>query len=195
MSKLAPPTTAAAPPAAPPAPAYGAAAMVDLEDKVNWANCEALNKTSQSSLQNVLKQGLRDQETLLLESDADEQLLLRVAFKSRVKLHSICVSGPGDGRAPKALALFVNRPNLDFGDTESMQATQELELSSDQLGQRLDLKFVSFQAVDHLTVFVRTNQGDAESSALSNLQIWGAQVHTTNMGDFKRVAGEAGESD
>ena len=169
--------------------------MVDLEDKVNWANCEALNKTSQSSLQNVLKQGLRDQETLLLESDADEQLLLRVAFKSRVKLHSISVSGPGDGRAPKALALFVNRPNLDFGDTESMQATQELELSSDQLGQRLDLKFVSFQAVDHLTVFVRTNQGDAESSALSNLQIWGAQVHTTNMGDFKRVAGEAGESD
>jgi len=195
MSKLAPPTAAAAPPAPPPAPAYGAAAMVDLEDKIDWAKCEALNKTNQSSLQNVLKQGLRDQEMLLLESDADEQLLLSIVFKSRVKLHSMTISGPSDGRAPKEIALLANRPNLDFNDVESMQATQELEWTEEQLGQRRELKFVSFQAVDQLTVFVRSNQGDAESSVLTSLQFWGASVHTTNMGDFKRVAGEAGESD
>ncbi len=45
--------------------------MVDLVDEIDWSACEVLNATG--SLQNVLKQGLRDQEGLLLESDADEQ--------------------------------------------------------------------------------------------------------------------------
>ena len=65
---------AAAPAPAPapaPPPAYGKAAMVDLVDEIDWSACEVLNATG--SLQNVLKQGLRDQEGMLLESDADEQ--------------------------------------------------------------------------------------------------------------------------
>ena len=69
MSKQAP-APAPAPAQAPP-PAYGKAAMVDLVDEIDWSACEVLNATG--SLQNVLKQGLRDQEGLLLESDADEQ--------------------------------------------------------------------------------------------------------------------------
>ena len=84
----------AAAPAAPVAPApvsYGAWAMTDLSEHFYWSSCEVLNAKGSSGLWNALKPGLRDQETLLLESDADEQLLATVVFNGRVKVHSIQV--------------------------------------------------------------------------------------------------------
>lgn len=72
------------PPPAPPPAAYGAAAMVDLEDVIAWDACECLNRTPKSAVTNILKQGMREQEALLLESDADEQLLITVTFKGQV---------------------------------------------------------------------------------------------------------------
>ena len=77
--------------AAPPPPAaYGAAAMVDLIDEIDFKASEVLNaKGGSGALGNAFKQGLRDQDMLLTESDADEQLLVTIKFKSKVKLHSI----------------------------------------------------------------------------------------------------------
>ena len=54
----------AAPPPQPPA-AYGAASMVDLEPSISWSRCECLNSAAKGGMQNVLKQGYRDQEGLL----------------------------------------------------------------------------------------------------------------------------------
>lgn len=74
MSKV---TSAADRPAAaePPKPvAYGRDAMTDLSDEVEWPSCEVLNATSKDGPERVMKQGLRDQPELLLESDADEQV-------------------------------------------------------------------------------------------------------------------------
>ena len=112
MSKL-PPAGSAAPSAAPDPPkpaAYGAAAMTDLVDEIQWSSCECLNlnAASKDGLGRVMKQGLRDQEDLLLESDADEQLLLTIAFKGPMKVHSLQVNAPSDGRAPKARANGAN---------------------------------------------------------------------------------------
>jgi len=169
--------------------------MTDLLDKITFSGCEALNKTSSTSIDNVLKQGLRDQDTLLLESDADDQLLLRIVFNTKVKLHSIAIGAPSDGRAPKEVKLFANRNAMDFNDAEQTPATQALEFTPEMLGERVELKFVSFQNVDSVTIFVASNQDDCESSALTSLKLWGTGMATTNMGDFKRVAGEAGEGE
>ena len=84
---------------------------------------------------------------------------------------------------------------MDFSDVESMPYEQQLDLEPEQFGQRLELKFVKFQSVDRLVVFIETNQGDEESTALSSLRLWGAELATTKMGDFKRVAGEKGEGE
>jgi len=74
MSKLAP-DAGAAPAAEPPKPAaYGASAMTDLLEEIDWAACEVLNAVSKDGVGRVMKQGLRDQAELLLESDADEQV-------------------------------------------------------------------------------------------------------------------------
>ena len=189
MSKQAP-APAPSPAPAPP-PAYGKAAMVDLADHIEWSSSEVLNAAGSSSLQNVLKQGMREQKEMLLESDADEQLLLKIAFKSLVKIESLLVDAPADGRAPLSLKLLVGRPALGFEDAEALPAEQELELPTpESLGQRLDLKLVKFTSVERLNIFVPGNQGDTETSALSQLRLWGAPVSTTNISDFKRVSGK-----
>merc|ERR1740130_887309 len=173
---------------------YGAASMTDLETDVDWNGCEALNTANKGKLDSVLKQGLRDQAEILLESDADEQLLLTVSFQSKVKVHSMIIDGPHDGRAPKGLKLFVN-DTPGFEEAEDKPATQEFELTEDELGKRLELRFVKFQSVDKLTFFISGNQGDGETSAISRIQLWGTGLQTMKMGDFKRVAGEKGEGE
>lgn len=169
--------------------------MVDLVDKVDFSASEALNTTKPDALNAAVKQGLRDQEGLLMESDADEQLLIHLAFTTKVKLHSIQLAGPGDGRAPKLVKLFVNRSGLSFEDAEDAAAAQELEFTEETLDAKLELKFVKFQNCDSVTLFVSSNQGDEETSAISCIKFWGAEIGATKMGDFKRVSGEAGEGE
>ena len=43
-------------------------------------------------------------------------------------------------------------------------------------------------------VFIKDNQNNAETTRVNQLQIFGSPVATTNMSDFKRVAGKKGES-
>jgi len=172
--------------------------MVDLEEQIVWDASECLNRTPKSTLGNILKQGLRDQAELLLESDADEQLLMTITFKSQVRLHSVLFDGPADGRAPKKLKFFANRDNLDFDGAEDAAADHEFEFEdTSAFGQRLELGrgFVKFQKLQKLVIFVQSNQGDEDSTALSTLKLWGAADAATNMKDFKRVAGEAGEGE
>ena len=104
-----------------------------------------------------------------------------------MKVHSISIKAPADGRAPKSLKLFVNKPSMDCSDGETMVADQEIELSAEQLGERLELKFVKFQNVDRLTLFIHANQGAEDSTALSGIKLWGAGLAQTNMSEFKRV--------
>ena len=163
--------------------------MVDLADHIDWSACEVLNAAGSSSVRNVLEQGLRDQQEMLLESDADEQLLIKIAFTSLVKIDSLQVDAPGDGRAPSSVKLLVGRPALGFEDAEALPSEQEVELLSGSLGQRIDLKLVKFTNVEHLNMFVPGNQGDTDTTAIAGLRLWGAPVCTTNIKDFKRVSG------
>ena len=121
--------------------------MTDLEGSISWSGCEVLNATKSNSdcINSLLKQGYRDQEEMVVESDADEQLLIAIAFSSKVKVHSICINAPSDGRAPKQLKLFVNKQSMDCSDAESRNADQEIELTPQLIGQRVELKFVKFQ--------------------------------------------------
>ena len=168
---------------------YGKAAMVDLADHIDWGSCEVLNAAGSSSLQSVLKHGLRDQQEMLLESDADEQLLIKIAFDGLVKVESLQVDAPGDGRAPSSVKLLVGRPALGFEDAAELPGEQEVELSPVSLGHRIDLKLVKFTNVQSLNVFVPGNQGNTETSAISGLRLWGAPIPGTNLKDFKRVSG------
>ncbi|CAK4082738.1 unnamed protein product [Aphanomyces euteiches] len=157
----------------------------DLTEQFDKSNCYCLNEDPSFGYNNLF---IGD-DTLLLKSEADEQLLIHLEFKDAVKIHSISVKAPHDDSAPSMIKLFVNRNNLGFSDVTDIEPTQKLEWTQDQLqtGTPVELRFVKFQRVTSLTIFVEENHG-AETSALSSIKLFGESIQGTNMNDLKSQA-------
>ncbi|KAG7021152.1 PITH domain-containing protein, partial [Cucurbita argyrosperma subsp. argyrosperma] len=68
--------------------------QVDLSDFINWSGIECLNQNFSHTFTNALSQTCRDNDSLLLESDADEQILMYIPFNQVIKLHSLVIKGP-----------------------------------------------------------------------------------------------------
>lgn len=66
--------------------------------------------------------------------------------------------------------------------------------SEDLEGHPINLKYVKFQNVQNIQLFIKDNQSGGEVTQIDNLAIIGSPINTTNMGEFKRVAGKKGES-
>jgi len=114
------------------------------------------------------------------------------ASPTHCQVHSIKFDEFNGGVAPElnptAVRVFVNRNNLGFEDIEDVDPTQELQLSAADLKENADpllLKFVKFQRVKSITLFIEENSG-GDISALGGLKIMGRLVATTNMKDFKK---------
>ena len=60
-------------------------------------------------------------------------------------------------------------------------------------GSPITLKFVKFQNVQNLQLFFKDNQAGEEVTQIDYLGIVGTPIGTTNMNEFKRVAGKKGE--
>jgi len=89
---------------------------------------------------------------------------------------------------PSKVNLYVNRENLGFEDCEDVDPTQTLHLTTEDLKESADpiqLKFVRYQRVTSLTIFVEDNQG-GDVSALGSIKLFGRSVESTNMADFKK---------
>ncbi|RQM09992.1 hypothetical protein B5M09_009330 [Aphanomyces astaci] len=83
----------------------------DLVDQFDKSNSYCLNEDPSFGYGNLF---IGD-ESLVLKSEADEQLLIHLEFKEAVKIHSISLKAPKDGTsAPSVVKLFVNRNNLVF---------------------------------------------------------------------------------
>jgi len=126
------------------------------------------------------------------KSDADEQLILHVEFNEFVKAHSIRFTefnlGADPEMNPTLVKIYVNRENMGFEDCHDIDPTQTLHLSAAQLKEDaapILLKYVKFQRVRSITLFIEDNAG-ADESALGGLQVFGRLVAGTNMADFKK---------
>jgi len=163
--------------------------QMDLGSFIMKNQCEALNDSDDHPLSALIE------NRGYIESDCDQQLILSLTFTQSVKVHSIKITAPKDN-GPKLLKLFINQPNtLDFDSATNNLATQEVELNPDELdGKIVNLKYVKFQNVHNLQIFVVNNQTDEEVTRIDCLKIIGMPISTTNMGDFKRVAGKVGEA-
>jgi len=165
----------------------------DLSSLVDKNQGQCLNQSTDHPWTNTLT---RD-SSKYLESDCDPQLLLYIPFNQPVKIHSINVVAPTDGRAPAAIKLYINQPHLDFESTEDFEPTQAINLGSGDVtvSSLLPLKFVKFQNVSSISVFVESNQsdGDKDTTVIERLRIIGSPLGVANMKNFQRVAGEKGE--
>ena len=158
----------------------------ELSQFIDKSQCECLNEDDSHPLRNLL-----DSRGTLV-SDVDEQLLLNLSFTQPVKIHSLAMKGPGD-KAPKTVKIFANIPiTLGFDNAQSTEPIQEVEFSAEQL---IGLKYVKFQNVQNLQLFIVDNVGGGEKTVVSELHIYGTPVaQVANMQEFRRVAGKAGES-
>ncbi|GLJ44247.1 hypothetical protein SUGI_0924610 [Cryptomeria japonica] len=161
--------------------------LVDLVEFVEWPGVECLNQNPAHSLVNALKQGYREDDGLFLESDSDEQLLIYLPFTQVVKLHSLVIKG-GLEEGPKTVKLFANKEHMGFSNVNDFPASDTVVLSPDNLeGKPAALKYVKFQNVRSLTIFVEDNQGDADVTKVQKLLLYGTTVETTNMKELKKI--------
>ncbi|MQL76331.1 hypothetical protein Taro_008708 [Colocasia esculenta] len=148
--------------------------QVDLLDFVDWLGVECLNQNSGHSLVNALKQGYRDDEGLVLESDADEQLLIYIPFTQVVKLHSVVFMGPEE-EGPRTVKLFTNKEHMGFSNVTDYPPSDSSVLSQENLkGKPVTVKYVKFQNVHSLTIFIEDNQGSTDTTKVQKIILYGS---------------------
>lgn len=162
----------------------GIPGMIELSSMIQKHQCECLNESDE----HPLKDALDPAKGSYLESDCDEQLIISLAFSQNVKLHSLKLDAPQD-KGPKTLKLFINLPyTLDFDKADSMEPTQLLELTPEDLAKKIiPLRYVKYQNVSNLQIFVTDNQKDTETTVINHLSLIGTPLSTVNMNDFKPV--------
>jgi hypothetical protein len=144
-----------------------------------------------------------------IESDTDEQLMLFVPFQSTLKIHSLQLtsipptSTDGDSddaesipMRPKTLKLYTNRPhNLGFDEADDVVETQLLELAPESWDQdtgtaKVELRFVKFQNVTSLVVFIVDGDGEGDTVRLDRVRIIGETGEKRVMGKLEKVGDE-----
>jgi len=101
----------------------------------------------------------RTDEQAFVESDADDQLIIRIPFTGSVKINSILLkTGPTD-QTPEKVLLFANTENLDFSDATDKEPTQELPVVQSREVGKFALKATRFSNVSSITLFFPASQG------------------------------------
>jgi len=171
--------------------------QLDLLDCIEKPQVECLNQNKEHPVVNVFSTNNE-----YLESDCDPQLLIHIPFTQAVRIHSLGFHQLDLKRAPRTIKLFVNKSTMDFSSAETTPSTQDIQLTEQQVSgkQLIPLKYVKFQNVNSITIFVVDNfssdsDDESDTTAIKHIRIIGTPVQTTKMSEFKRVAGTAGESD
>lgn len=123
-----------------------------------------------------------------VQSDADDQLILFIPFQASVKIHTIQITSLPSNISdndeitmrPKTIKFYKNQPNtLNFDDVEAISATDAIELGSRDWDEKtgtakLELRFVNFQNVTTLVMFIANGDGSGEITRLDRLRIIGS---------------------
>jgi len=153
---------------------------VSLLEYLDLSQLNCLNESSDHPFKMIVSNKSRNTSKDYLLSDADEQLLLNIPA---VRVRSLVIHGSSESQAPHMVKLVVNRPSLGFEDVENAEEpeiAQLLDISQDDVkkGNLLTLRYVRFQTVNSLHIFVSSNHGD-EQTRIDSIDIFGVPVETT----------------
>ncbi|KAK0204590.1 PITH domain-containing protein [Desarmillaria ectypa] len=125
---------------------------------IDRANVVALNATGDGS--EVIKPWHeRTSEEKSLESDADDQLILRIPFTGSVKLRSLLLkTGPAD-QTPTKVAVFANEDAMDFEDVNDKMPVQKFDVVQSRDVGEYAVKAAKFSNVSSITLFFPASQG------------------------------------
>lgn len=125
---------------------------------IDRSNVVALNTVQEGSTA-IKPWHERLDETKSLESDADDQIIIRVPFTGSVRLRSLLLkTGPGD-QTPSKVVLYANEPSLDFEDVADKDPTQEFDVAQGREVGEYAVKTNKFSNVSSITLFFPASQG------------------------------------
>ncbi|KAI3316777.1 DUF1000-domain-containing protein [Xylariaceae sp. AK1471] len=190
----------------------------DISDVVDVRGLELLNAETDFSVRTLFnkskpssldKSRSTSDEKDWVESDTDEQLLLFAPFNSAVKLHTLQITSlpPTDSddddddetpMRPKTIKLFTNRPhNLGFDEADDIDPTQTIEIGAGEWNSNgtanLPLRFVRFQNITSLVIFVVDGDGDSDKVRLDRVRLIGESGEKREMGKLEKIGDEAGD--
>ncbi|KAL1877341.1 hypothetical protein VTK73DRAFT_8714 [Phialemonium thermophilum] len=184
----------------------------DVTNQIEVQRCELLNVDTNAGSVRVLFDTSKPSALTgkggatkdWVESDTDEQLMLFIPFQSMIKLHTLQITSlpPSDGEdapmRPRTIKLFSNKPhNLGFDEADDMIATQVIELSEDNWNKdgtaNVPLRYVKFQNINSLVLFVVDGDGDGDKVRLDRLRLIGEAGEKREMGKLEKIGDEPGE--
>jgi len=126
--------------------------------------------------------------------------MLFIPFQSTLKVHSLHLtslppSADEDDATlrPKTLKVYKNRAQiLGFDEADDSKATQEIELSSRDWDPKtgtakVELRFVNFQNVTSLVIFVIDGDGNGDKTRLDRIRIIGETGEKRDPGKLEKV--------
>ncbi|KAG0049831.1 hypothetical protein BGZ83_005358 [Gryganskiella cystojenkinii] len=159
----------------------------DVTEIITLNQVDCLNQQAANHIRNALKA-----DETFLESDCDEQLIISIPFNQAIKLHSIKIVPKDASHAPKTIKLYVNKLTLGFDETDSVEETQTIVLSEKDYEANgvIPLRFVKFQNVNSVILFIEDNLGDEETTQVKQLIFIGSPLDGTDMSALKKVEHE-----
>ncbi|KAJ3334138.1 Thioredoxin-like protein 1 [Blyttiomyces sp. JEL0837] len=149
---------------------------IDLTSYITQNQVECLNQSDDHTVKSIFAK-----DAQYLESDCDEQLIIVIPFNQNVKLHSIQVIAPLD-KAPKSIRTYINRPStLSFDEADSIEEIERIELSESTYKENaiIPLRFVKYQSVHSITLFIPDNLTGADTTAVQQIVLYGSPVEVT----------------
>jgi hypothetical protein len=187
----------------------------DVTDQVDVRGLDLLNSDSECGTARILFDGSRPSSLDSgkgkgkatstdgegkdwVESDTDEQLMLYAPFMSTLKVHTLQITSlpPKEDDAPmrpKTIQIYSNRAHvLGFDEAEDLPATQTITLSPQDWDEKtgtakVELRFVKFQNVTSLVIFVVDGEGDGEKVRVDRLRIVGETGEKRDLGKLEKV--------
>jgi len=161
----------------------------ELSEFIEKCGIECLNEEGAHPVANIFTHS-RD-NYLASAEDTDHQLLIRIQFRSPVKLSAIAFhANSEDESAPQTVKVFVGKDNIGFDECGDEEPAQLLQLQPENVnkGEPVQLKFVKFQNVTTLQLFVDENFGAAQTK-LHYVQFFGTTAEKMEMKEFKPLKG------
>lgn len=165
-----------------------------LNDLIDMSTLECLNQDDAHPVINALNKPSADGDqtaevALQSDPDVDHQLLIKLGFKQPVKLKAVTIRArTEDETAPKVVKIFQGQAAIGFQEADDQEAVQTLDLMGHEIdtGDPIPLRFVKFQNVSTLQMFIQSNFG-ADVTRIEQLEFWGTLTETVDMKAWKPV--------
>ena len=164
-------------------------------------------KKQPSALNKAATQSTKNQDGEVKDwvvSDTDEQLMLFIPFQSTLKVHSLHITSmpPAASRdgddddvpmRPRTIKIYKNRPStLGFEEAEDILPTQSVELKGSDWSKstgtaKIELRFVKFQNVSSLVLFVVDGDGKGDKVRVDRVRIIGEKGEKKDLGKLGKV--------